>query len=117
MGVDLNGPAIEVAIGLAFIFFLLSTVVSAITEGIAWATKQRARKLEQGVLGLLGDNKVAKDLLSHPLVQSDARRSVRWRRKQAPSYVSARNFSLALIDVVGKRGVEAEARSKTSRTV
>lgn len=108
MGVDLNGPAIEVAIGLAFIFFLLSTVVSAITEGIAWATKQRARKLEQGVLGLLGDNGVAKDLLNHALVQSDARKPTWWRRKQNPSYLSARNFSLALLDVVGKRGVEAE---------
>jgi hypothetical protein len=108
MGVDLNGPAIEVAIGLAFVFFLLSTVVSAITEGISWATKQRARKLEQGVLGLLGDNKVAKDLLKHALVQTDARKPSRWRRKQKPSYLSARNFSLALLDVVGKKGEKAD---------
>lgn len=115
MGVDLNGPAIEVAIGLAFIFFLLSTVVSAITEGISWATQQRARKLEQGVLGLLGDNQVARELLGHGLVQSDARKPVRWRRKQKPSYLSARNFALALVDVVGKRGVEAEDPLKNVR--
>ncbi len=108
MGVDLNGPAIEVAIALAFIFFLLSTVVSAITEGIAWVTKQRARKLEQGVLGLLGDNAVAKEVLDHALVQTDGRNPVWWRRTQKPSYVSARNFSLALLDVLGKKGVKSE---------
>jgi hypothetical protein len=108
MGVDLGGPAVEVAIGLAFVFFLLSTVVSTITEGIAWLTKQRARKLEQGFLGLLGDNKIAKEVLDHTLVQSDARKPAWWRRKQKPSYVSARNFSLALIDRLGKRGAASD---------
>lgn len=112
MGVDLNGPAIEVAIALAFIFFLLSTVVAAITEGISWLTKQRARKLEQGVLGLLGDNEVAKEVIDHALVQTDGRKSVWWRRTQKPSYVSARNFSLALLDVLGKKGVKSDAPLK-----
>jgi hypothetical protein len=112
MGVDLNGPAIEVAIALAFIFFLLSTVVAAITEGIAWVTKQRARKLEQGVLGLLGDNEVAEEVLDHALVQTDGRKPVWWRKTQKPSYVSARNFSLALLDVLGKKGVKSEVPLK-----
>ena len=48
MGVNFGGPAVEVAIGLAFVFFLLSTVVSAITEGIAWLTKQRVRSWRKG---------------------------------------------------------------------
>ena len=83
MGVDLGGPAVEVAIGLAFVFFLLSTIVSAITEGIAWATKQRSEQLEQGLLGLLGENNFAKDILEHALVQSDARKPQKkwWKRK------------------------------------
>jgi hypothetical protein len=113
MGVEIGGPALEVAVGLAFVFFLLSTLVSAITEGIAWVTKQRAKQLEHGLTGLLGDNKIATDVFSHSLVQSDARtpatlQKKRWlpwkRRKQRPSYVSARNFSLALIDTLAKRG-------------
>jgi hypothetical protein len=113
MGVEIGGPALEVAIGLAFVFFLLSTLVSAITEGIAWATKQRAKQLEHGLAGLLGDNKIATDVFNHALVQSDARtpgtlqkkRRLPWKKKkQRPSYVSARNFSLALIDTLAKRG-------------
>ncbi len=112
MGLDFGGPAIEVAIGLAFVFFLLSTIVSAITEGIAWLTKQRAAQLEKGILGLLGENKFAEDILKHALVQSDARKPKQkeWgfgkTKKKRPAYVSARNFSLALIDVLGKRGKE-----------
>ncbi|HKT84174.1 MAG TPA: hypothetical protein VJQ84_10100 [Solirubrobacterales bacterium] len=110
---DLGSPAIEVAIGLAFVFFLLSTIVSALTEGIAWWTKQRAEQLENGLFGLLGENRFAREVLRHALVQSDARKPQKklWRRKaekQKPSYVSARNFSLALIDVLAKHGEHSD---------
>jgi hypothetical protein len=110
MGADIGGPALEIAIALAFVFFLLSTLVSAITEGVAWITKQRAKQLEQGLMGMLGENTFADDLFKHALVQSDARKAEKKKgrgkesKKQPPSYVSARNFSLALIDMLGKRG-------------
>lgn len=108
MELGIGGPALEIAIGLAFIFFLLSTLVSAITEGIAWLTKQRAKQLEHGLAGLLGENKIAEDVFNHALVQSDARTPAARRKKQRPSYVSARNFSLALIDTLAKRGEHSD---------
>ena len=130
MGVNFGGPAVEVAIGLAFVFFLLSTVVSAITEGIAWLTKQRAEQLEKGLFGLLGENGFAKDLLNHALVQSDARKpkqkkwgvskkQTKWgldkTKKKRPSYLSARNFSLALVDLLAKRGKKDDDPLKNVR--
>jgi hypothetical protein len=108
VSLDLGSPALEIAIGLAFIFFLLSTVVSAVTEGISWLTKQRARQLEEGIKGLLGDNELAREVLGHSLVQSDVRRPARGGGRKKPSYVSVRNFSLALIDTLAKRGTTAE---------
>lgn len=114
MGVDLGGPAIEVAIGLAFVFFLLSTIVSALTEGIAWKTTQRAKQLEHGLFGLMGENWFAREIFKHALIQSDARKPQKKRlkpgkaKKQKPSYVSPKNFSLALIDVLGKHGEHSE---------
>jgi hypothetical protein len=111
VSIDLGSPVLEIAVGLAFIFFLLSTVVSAVTEGLAWLTRQRAKQLEEGIKGLLGDNELAREVLDHSLVRSDvrgpARRRKRSRRKK-PSYVSARNFSLALIDTLAKRGSRAD---------
>ncbi|HEX3331784.1 MAG TPA: hypothetical protein VHS27_17805 [Gaiellales bacterium] len=38
--------ALDVALGLAFVFFLLSILVSALTEAVAWLTKQRSRQLD-----------------------------------------------------------------------
>jgi hypothetical protein len=44
---------IEVVIGLAFLFFVISIVSSAVYEGIAAIFKLRARALERGVVNLL----------------------------------------------------------------
>ncbi|MGB7686479.1 MAG: hypothetical protein WBL45_11945 [Solirubrobacterales bacterium] len=98
---DLNGPALEVAIGLAFAFFLLSIVASAITEGISWATNQRAKTLEKGLKGMFGDDDVAADVLAHPLAKTDMSSAVPDRK---PAYLSSRNFGLALVDTLKERG-------------
>ena len=100
---DLNGPALEVAIGLAFVFFLLSVIASAITEGIAWATNQRAQTLEKGLKGMFGDDALAADVLSHPLAKTDMSSAVADRK---PSYLSSRNFGLALVDTLKERAGE-----------
>src|SRR3954454_3449461 len=60
---DLTGfPAINVAIGLAFLFFLLSTASSAINEAIASLLGWRAKTLERAVSNLLGDADLTKAL-------------------------------------------------------
>lgn len=53
---DLTGlPALDLAIGLAFVFFLLSTLAATIQELIAAILGLRARTLEQGLRSLLED--------------------------------------------------------------
>ncbi len=97
MGVNFGGPAVEVAIGLAFVFFLLSLIVSGITEAFAWARNLRGKELVAGVRGMLGNSDVATKLLGHPLVRNDLGSP---EPGKDPSYISSRNFALALADVV-----------------
>jgi hypothetical protein len=53
---DVTGlPALDLAIGLAFIFFLLSTLAATIQEFIAAMLGLRARTLEQGLRSMLED--------------------------------------------------------------
>jgi hypothetical protein len=59
-----NFPALDVAIGLAFMFFLLSTVSSAINEAIANVLGWRAKTLEDAVRKLLDDPSVEKSSLA-----------------------------------------------------
>ena len=51
----MNWPVVEVVIGMAFFFLLMSTLASAINEGIANLFSLRARGLEQGIASMLGD--------------------------------------------------------------
>lgn len=99
MPIDVGTPVVEVAIGLAFVFFLLSLIVSAGTEAIAWAFKWRARTLVKGIDRLFGNEEIVEAILRHPLVQSDVTTPA---KKRKPSYVSSRNFALALIQILRK---------------
>ena len=49
-------PAVDVLIGLAFLYFLLSTACSAINEAIATSLNWRAKELFSGIRNLLGDD-------------------------------------------------------------
>src|SRR4051812_35234451 len=54
---DLSGmPAVDVALGLAFLFFLLSLVCSSINEAISSFFKLRARNLERGIRSMLDED-------------------------------------------------------------
>lgn len=63
---NLSGiPAIDVAIGLAFMFFLLSIVCSSVNEGIAQILRLRARTLERGLVSILSDDEEAHRFYQH----------------------------------------------------
>lgn len=64
---------LDVAIGLAFIYLLLSLICSAIREGIEIRLKSRAIHLERGIREILTDQsgtQLAKKLYEHPLIYS-----------------------------------------------
>ena len=95
---DITGTtALDVVIGLAFLFFLLSIVVSAVNELIASLLAWRAKNLEEGIRNLLGDETAA--FYATPRVRAlgkEKRRKPGERRK--PSYIPARTFALTVLD-------------------
>lgn len=95
MSLDLGGPAIEIAIALAFVFFLLSLIVSQVNELIAGAFKLRAKNLKEGLKGMVGDESVVERLLGHPLVRTDLAKG----KRRDPSYISPKNFALSFRDL------------------
>lgn len=91
---DVASQVLEIAIALAFVYFLLSLITSGIAEVIAVSLRLRARTLETGLRELLGSEK-ADQLFEHSLVSKMAK-----GERKTPSYLSARNFAFALIDTV-----------------
>jgi hypothetical protein len=95
---------LDVAIGLVFVYLLLSLLCSAIREGIAGLLKTRAVHLERGIQRLLQDsaqNGLAKTMYEHPLISS-LRSGDKNNRWNLPSYIPSRNFALAFMDLVAR---------------
>jgi len=63
-----GSTTVEVAIGLFFVYWLLSIVCSTIQETIAAVFKWRAQDLEKGLLNMLCDGDIAFQVLNHPLI-------------------------------------------------
>jgi hypothetical protein len=93
---DLSGlPALDVLLGIAFLYFVLSIVTSTINEVIAARLKLRARDLETGLRQLLGDEETFKRFISSPRI-----RALHDPKGRLPSYIPPRAFSLALLDTL-----------------
>jgi hypothetical protein len=117
----LNSTTLEVAIGMALVYLLLSLFCTAINEVIAGVLGSRAKNLEKGIRSLFTEGamtagqdasgKPAKTLAAavygHGLVQSlyksGAGQGVaKWygSGKNLPSYIPSRTFASALFDLL-----------------
>lgn len=112
-----GSEVLDVAIGVIFVFLLVSLICSAIREGIEAWMRSRATHLEQGIRELLHDpgaTGLARALYDHPMVSVLYRGKYQpidtikgWttaltRNKRLPSYIPSRNFALALMDMAAR---------------
>ncbi|CAH0443518.1 hypothetical protein [Ralstonia pseudosolanacearum] len=90
------GAAADVAIGLIFCYLLLGLIGSSVQEAIAGLINLRGKTLFQGLQRMLDGpaSPLFTGVAAHALVRSDSADG------REPSYVSAANFSLALIDTL-----------------
>lgn len=111
----LSFPALDVAIGLVFVYFILALICSAINEAIATAGKWRAHDLERGIVELLRDPAkhgaeavaAVEALRRHPLINpliDPARKAGATGAAHAawPSYIPSRTFASALLGLSPK---------------
>jgi hypothetical protein len=114
--------ALDVALGLIFVFVILSLVCSAIMETISSILRWRADYLRKGLRSLLNED-LMEEVFRHPLVDPLVRSSrdlspalrkvpaVRravawWRRERYPSYLPSRTVISALLSL------DVEAKTK-----
>lgn len=93
----MNPSVFDVALGMVFLFVVISLVCSAIQEFISQIFRLRAKNLEAGLANLLktekGDELVTA-LFNHPLIKGLSKEG------QKPSYIPPNHFSLALLDIM-----------------
>ena len=93
---------LDVAIGVIFVYLLLSLIASAAAE--VWESKWRMRAvfLERGLIELLRDKDLVAKLYNHPLINGlyqgtygDAK-----TKPKLPTYIPTRSFALAIMDLL-----------------
>jgi hypothetical protein len=117
---------LEVAIGIIFIYILVSIICSAVREGVETWLKTRSAYLEHGIRELLRDSTgtgLAQSVYRHPLISglyladygddppARPRGRYAWllaKGRGLPSYIPSKNFAVALMDLAA-RGPRTDA--------
>lgn len=118
----MNGlEIVDVVIGLTLVYLLLASICSLLRERIEAFCKTRAVNLERGIRELLNDpdgTGLTSLLYGHPLVfglfegqyepgKIKPKSGLMPVGTKLPSYIPARNFAQALLDVVARHGAPA----------
>src|SRR4051812_21786851 len=110
----LGSSVLDVAIGIVFIYLVLSMICTTINEGIATIVNKRGTNLFEGIKNLLNDpafTGLAQQVYSHGLVDGITQNaSDPDKPNRLPSYMCSKTFALALLDVLGTHGVVAAAQ-------
>ena len=103
-------PAIDVVVGLAFVYFLLSLVISSLTESLFSVLQLRWKTLQQGLRELFENSGADADAAAKGSelwenFQNDPRIKALWKEtgklgKRGPSYIPPRVFALTLLDTL-----------------
>jgi hypothetical protein len=104
------GSAIlDIAIGLIFVYLLLSLVCSAAKEMIEGLMRHRASDLENAMTDLLG-KALADNVYAHGLITAMSKGTTK------PSYIPAQTFALALMDTLSPATATAPGGAQNALT-
>lgn len=104
---------IEVAVGLIFIWLVLSIATMQIQEWIATnILKWRSKDMETAIRKMLGDPIWAKQLYQNPVIAGLAKKT-----GVKPSYIPADKFAVALFDVVTTAGTDGSVIQRSLHTI
>lgn len=99
---------LEVALGLALIYYILSLIVSYVTSEIAKWTEMRAKDLKEGLRELLEDSGKLQDLMDHPSIQMLKPKRLKLLRGGIKIYdvdeIPSTTFALTLVNMLDPTG-------------
>ena len=113
---------LQIALGLVLVFLAASMLVTAVLEVFASILRTRASALESGLKRLLSDPKgtvttVLDDLKKQPLIATLQSTGMLPRVTTFPSYISAQNFSSAVVAAATSAASIAPAAATASQVM
>jgi hypothetical protein len=98
---------LEVAIGLVFMWLVVSIAAMTMQEWLSNVLNSRAKELERTISEMLNSKRLARQLYDHPLIASLYRPSRNPKKKaRLPSYLPADKFASALVEIIISAGID-----------
>ena len=88
---------LDIALGMIFIYLMLSFVCTAGTELVAGFLRLRAKTFAEGISKLLNDAKIEKEFFEHPLIKGIG--------VKKPTFCSSETFSLTVANILSGHGL------------
>ena len=107
-----NNTALDVFIGLAFVYLLYSLFATVINEAIASIFGLRAKMLKHAILRMLSDSATGKAESNSLYTSFFQHALIKYLGKgegAAPSYLAPATFSKAVVDILGNAAAPLEA--------
>jgi hypothetical protein len=120
------GPIAEVAIGIMFVWIVLSLTTIQLQEWISTRLDKRARDMEDAIHEMLANPNLKAQFYDHPVIRSltarkrkEPSRIPTWfyrypilrgftkEKRKLPSYIPSQQFSLTLFDIAITAGTES----------
>jgi hypothetical protein len=120
------GPIVDVAIGIIFVWIVLSLSTIQIQEWITTILDKRARDMEAAIHEMLANPNLKAQFYDHPVIRGLTAKKRKWPStvppwfykypivrgftreiRKFPSYIPSQQFSLALFDIVVTAGTES----------
>ena len=98
---------LEVAIGMVFVWLVLSVAAMQIQEWIGSAFAWRAQFLEKGIRNMLGSDELVNEFYNHPLILSLSEPGKNPGQYRRPSYIPANKFSAVMMDILTNHGKDS----------
>ncbi len=95
---------LEVAIGMVFVWLVLSVAAMQFQEWIGSAFAWRAQFLEKGIRNMLGSDELVNQFYNHPLILSLSEPGKNPGQYRRPSYIPANKFAAVMMDILTKQG-------------
>jgi len=94
-----GSTTLDIALGITFLYLLLSLVVTAVQEVIETLIKLRAAHLAKGIEKLLGSS-MATSFFANPLIKAFSPNQWFGPGTRKPSYIPSRAFAVTVLDLI-----------------
>jgi len=98
---------LEVAIGMVFVWLVVSVAAMQLQEWIGSAFAWRAQFLEKAIRNMLGSDQLVNEFYNHPLILSLSEPGKNPGQYRRPSYIPANKFSAVMLDIFTNRGKDS----------